>query len=356
MKRSVLLVILAISLVLTSCAAPAPSTPATTPSTPATTATVPVSGTTTPLKQIVVGFSWNEKMHALIQAWQDYMVKYAEEEAPKHGFTIKWIFNVADSSPEQQAANIEDLINQKVDIIGARAQDAVAIGASIQAAQKAGIPFITFDRESASVEPTLHVGADSYAQAVSTARKFAEILKENGVTDVKVIELQGDLRDMNAVNRSKGWHDVEEETHAWTTVAQVPTEWNPDKFLSGLSAALAAHPEANALFVASDFCFNSVVQALKAAGKLHPRGEPGHIWIAAQDLNPEGYTAMKQGYIDVVTTYDAYYHAVEFVNAVLRIAAGEPIGVKKILVPGRVVTPDTLDSTPNLWAREYPEK
>jgi ribose transport system substrate-binding protein len=307
------------------------------------------------LVKIVVGFSWNEKQHALIQAWQDYMVAYSKEAGPARGFEVEWVFNVADSNPQQQASNIEDLINQGVDVIGARAHDAAAIGASIRAANEAGIPFVTFDRESSTISPAVHVGADSYTQAVTTARKFAEILEANGVTDAKCIELLGDLRDQNAVFRSQGWHDVEEELGAWETIVQVPTEWNPEKFLSGTAAALEAYPNANCMFVASDFTFKSVEQALKAAGKLIPAGEPGHIWIAAQDLNPQGYTAMKEGYIDVATTYDAYFHSVEFVNAVLRVAAGEELGVAKMLVPGRVATADILDSMPNMWALDYQE-
>ena len=307
------------------------------------------------LTKVVIGFSWNEKAHALIQAWQDYMVAYSQEAAPKYGFEVEWVFNVADSDPLQQASNIEDLINQGVNLIGARAHDAAAIGASVVAAQEAGIPFITFDRESSTAAPSVHVGADSYTQAVTTAEKFKEILEANGVTDAKCIELQGDLRDQNAVYRSQGWQEVEAKYGAWETVLQVPTEWNPEKFLSGTAAALEAHPEANCMFVASDFTFKSVEQALEAAGKLIPAGQEGHIWIAAQDLNPQGYTAMKNGYIDVATTYDAYFHSVEFVNAALRLLAGEELGVKKILVPGRVATPDILDSMPNMWALDYQE-
>lgn len=201
MKRSVLLVVLTICLVVVACAPPAPEKVV---ETVVVTKEIPVEVTKIvekpkELKKIRVGFSWNEKMHALIKAWQDYMVAYSKEAGPARGFEVEWVFNVADSNPAQQASNIEDLIHQKVDIIGARAHDAAAIGASIKAAQEAGIPFITFDRESSTVEPIVHVGADSYVQSLTTARKFAEILKANGVTDAKCIELQGDLRDMNAV-------------------------------------------------------------------------------------------------------------------------------------------------------------
>jgi ABC-type sugar transport system substrate-binding protein len=313
------------------------------------------------LQPLVIGFSWNEKMHSLIQAWQDYMVAYAEEACPKAGYDCEFVFNVADSDPQQQASNIEDLINQGVNVLGARAHDAAAIGASIVAAEEAGIPFVTFDRESSTAQPSVHVGADSYTQAVTTAEEFAKILEANGVEGAQCIELQGDLRDQNAVFRSQGWADVEKKLkdagspYAWTTVVQVPTEWNPEKFLTGTQAALEAHPEANCMFVASDFAFDSVMQALEAAGKAIPSGEEGHIWIAAQDVNPQGYTAMEEGIIDVATTYDAYFHAVEFVNALLRVASGEELGVKKILVPGRVATLENFKELPNMWALDYQE-
>jgi len=303
-------------------------------------------------KKFVVGLSWNEKMHALIQAWEDYMKQYSKEYGKEHGIEFEWIVNVADSDPAQQASNIEDLINQGVDVVIARAHDAAAIGASVKAAHEAGIPFVTFDRECSTVTPDAHVGADSYTQAVTTALYFAGLLKGKGIKG-KVIELMGDLRDMNAVYRSKGWKEVEDELGQWETVIQVPTEWNPEKFKSGAVNALRAHPEANCMFVASDFCFSAVEAALKDAGRLVPAGEEGHMWVAAQDVNPQGYEAMVKGYIDVATTYDAYFHAVEAVKVIGRIAAGEDLGGKKFLVPGRVATPENVKDMKYMWARDY---
>ena len=51
------------------------------------------------------------------------------------------------ASPSRQASNIEDLINQNMNPIVARPEDASAIAASIRAAKAANIPFITFDRQ-----------------------------------------------------------------------------------------------------------------------------------------------------------------------------------------------------------------
>jgi ABC-type sugar transport system substrate-binding protein len=303
-------------------------------------------------KKVVVGLSWNEKMHSLIQAWEDYMKQYSKEYGKEHGIEFKWIINVADSNPSQQASNIEDLINQGVDVIIARAHDAAAIGASVRAAHEADIAFVTFDRESSTQQPDAHVGADSYNQAISTAEHFAKLLKKQGIKG-KAIELMGDLRDMNAVYRSKGWHKVEEEQGVWETIIKVPTEWNPEKFMTGTTNALQAHPEANCMFIASDFCFSAVQAALENAGRWAPAGQKGHMWIAAQDVNPQGYEAMAKGYIDVATTYDAYFHAVEAVKVIARLAAKEDLGGKKFLVPGRVATPENVKEMKYIWARDY---
>ena len=303
------------------------------------------------VKTIKVGLAWNEKIHSLIQAWQDYMQKYGEEYGAKNNVKFEWVINVADGDPARQAANIEDLINQDVDIIVARAQDAAAICASVKAAQEAGIPFITFDRQANGCNPTAHVGADSYNQSLSTSNAFVQILKDAGVTG-KCIELQGDLLDMNAVYRSRGWHEIEDKDKQWETVAEVPTEWKPEKFKSGLANALQAHPEANCIFAASDFAFSSIQSALEDAGMWAPTGDPKHVWVAAQDVNPQGYDAMLGGYIDVATTYDAYFHAVELINVMGRLAAGDTVQ-PFYLVPGRVATPATVETMDNIWARDY---
>jgi ABC-type sugar transport system substrate-binding protein len=302
-------------------------------------------------RTITIGLSWNERIQSLVQAWQDYMQAYANEFGAKWNVTFEWVVNVADSDPVRQNSNIQDLITQGVDVIVARPADSEAIGAAITAAQEAGIPFITFDRRSSSVQPTSHVGADSLNQAISTGEAFAALLAENGVQG-QCIELQGDLVDTNAVFRSQGWNQVAASSGQYSNLVQVPTEWNPELFRSGLANALAAYPEANCIFVASDFAFNSVRAALEEVNRYFPAGEEGHVWIAAQDVNPQGYEAMLGGYIDVATTYDAYFHSVELVNVAVRAATGD-IVQPQYLVPGRVATPALLPDMEFIWARDY---
>jgi ribose transport system substrate-binding protein len=303
---------------------------------------------------LTIGLSWNSKTQPLEQAWEDYMQQEAERQGAEAGLEIEWVINVADADPARQASNIEDLITRGVDIIVARAEDAGAIGASIRAARAANVPFITFDRAAESVDPTAHVGGDTYDQAVTTAVAFADLMAEQGITG-QCIELQGALTDINAVNRSRGWNDIDAARDEISTLVQVPTEWNPELFRSGMANALRANPDANCAFVASDFAITAVQSALEEAGRWAPVGDPNHFWLATQDLLPVAVPLMEEGYIDVSTTYDAFKHAEELVRVAIAIHMGQdPMCTDgACLAKGRVVTPATIDATENLWSRTY---
>ncbi len=306
-------------------------------------------------KDITVGLSWNSKTQPLESAWEDYMKAEGLRQGKAAGVTINWVVNVANADPARQTANIEDLINKGVNVVVARAEDGAAIGASIRAAKAANIPFITFDRASKTVKPSAHVGGDSYDQAVTTAETFMALLKEKGVTG-KCIELQGALTDVNAINRSKGWNDVVAKSGGvLSTIVQVPTEWNPELFRSGMANALKANPTANCAFIASDFAITAVQSAMEAEGKWAPTGNPKHFWLATQDLLPGALPLMEQGYIDVSTTYDAFAHASEAVRVIIALADGKDpgCGPDGCLAKGRVATPANVKTMENLWSRTY---
>jgi len=301
-----------------------------------------------------VGFSLDTKESSLQTAWVSFLESEGKTQGEAAGYDIKWTINVANADPARQAANIDDLITAGVDVIIARAFDSGAIGTSIKAAKDAGIPFVTFDRGSTSGTPTAHVGGDSYDQARSTGLAFADILKKAGVKG-KCIELQGMLTDINAVNRSKAWNEVATQTGQFETIVQVPTEWNPELFLSGLTNALTAKPDANCVFAASDFAFPSIQAALEKAGRWAPTGQPKHMWLATTDLLSAAVKPMEDGYIDVSTTWDAYLQAKEAVRVIIALKKGEDpkCGPDGCLAKGRTVTPATIRETPNLWSRDF---
>ena len=305
-------------------------------------------------KDIKVGFSWDARESALNQAWEDYMREEAKTQGAAAGVNVDWVVNMANNDSSRQAANIEDLINSGVDIIAARALDAAAIGSSIRAAKEANIPFITFDRASSGQQPTAHVGGDSKDQATQLGNEFEKILKAHNV-DAKCIEVQGSLADINAINRTNAFKKLDEDNDNLAIITRIPSEWNPELVLSGLTDAFRAHPEANCLLLASDWAIDAVQAAAQKFDKWHPEGDPKHVWIASNDLLTSAVTAMENGYIDVSVTWDARAHAKELVRVILAIAQDKDpgCGPDGCLAKGSVATPATVKSMTDYWARKY---
>jgi ribose transport system substrate-binding protein len=306
-------------------------------------------------KDVTIGLSWDARESALNQAWEDYMRAEAKKLGDADGIKVKWIVNMANNDASRQTSNIEDLINSGVDIIIARALDSAAIGASIHEAKEAKIPFVTFDRASSGEKPTAHVGGDSADQAKVLGEAFEKILKAHNVK-AECIEVQGSLIDVNAVNRTNAFKKLADESGGEITIiARIPSEWNPEKVLSGLTDAFRAHPEANCLLLASDWAIDAVQAAAEKFDKWHPEGDPKHTWIASNDLLTSAIPAMEKGYIDASVTWDAEAQANEAVRVMFDILQGKDphCGPNGCLAKGTLVTPATIKSMPDYWARKY---
>jgi ABC-type sugar transport system substrate-binding protein len=72
-------------------------------------------------------------------------------------------------------------------------------------------------------------------------------------------------------------------------VARIPTEWNQEKALAGLTNALQANPDVGLVFTSSDFLFPSVVSALTKAGRYQKAGEDGHVLLGGFDGDATAY-------------------------------------------------------------------
>jgi ABC-type sugar transport system substrate-binding protein len=164
------------------------------------------------------------------------------------------------------------------------------------------------------------------------------------------------LRDMNAVAFHNGWSKAEKEFGAWQTVATIPTEWKAEKFQSGLTNALQAHPEANVVFVASDFAFDAVRAALDKAGKLAPTGKAGHIWVSSIGATTAGLPGLEAGYLDVTGVWDAWPVSVKVVEVAAMLAGGQKMDNKYFWVSGRIATPDNIGTLDHIYARDYAKK
>ena len=185
---------------------------------------------------------------------------------------------VADDDANRQLEQVSNFIARGVDGIIIAPKDAKTVIPMIKAANRANIPIVLYNRPPADdAGKCVTVVADNLAITKETVAYMAE--QAQGGRQ----EAQGDDPDRRpgrpatpsaaatgSTTRSRSTRDAIE------VVAEIPTEWNQEKALAGVTNALQAHPDINFIFTSSDFLFPSLVSALKSAGQVQEdrRGGP----------------------------------------------------------------------------------
>ena len=256
---------------------------------------------------------------------------------------IHYLEAVANGDANRQFEQVNNFIARGVDGIIIAPKDGHTIIPIIKAANRANIPIVIYNRLPAKNKGDyITVVADNFEITRRTVRHLGELANAAG-TPQKAMILIGDLGDINAVNRRKGFNAaIAEYPELIELVAEVPTEWNQEKALAGVTNALQAHPDINFIFSSSDFLFPSVISALKNAGKYHPVGHPQHVLLGGFDGDATAYRMLVDGYLDADGVQDVYYECSQAVEAILRRQKGET--VDSVLVdPGFVIHQDNLE-------------
>ena len=245
----------------------------------------------------------------------------------------KVIFDVADSSAQKQASQIQDLIQtSKVDAIIAIAQDGQLITSSISLAKANHVPFIEIDRGVADQnDATFQITSNPIADGGLAAQEFISGAR---ATPLKVLELVGALTDQNAIGRRDGLNAGLKGVANVTITSQVPTNWDPAQALDGTSNALQKDPSINAIFIPSDFLLPSVQSALTSAKRLAPIGDPKHVFIVTIDGDPNGCAAMRAKTIDADIATLVGDFGTQAVAAADSAHAGKTVDPPSVQIPG----------------------
>lgn len=263
---------------------------------------------------------------------------------------IKMIEAIADGDANRQLEQVNNFIAQGVDGIIVAPKDARTVIPMIRAANRAGIPFVSYNRPPAETDAKcVTIVADNFELAKRTVQYMCEKAKASG-KKYKAMILIGDLGDINAVNRRDGF-DAAVKDYADTieVVARVPTEWSQEKALSGVTSALQANPDIGFIFTSSDFLFPSIVSALQSAGKYKKIGEEGHVFLGGFDGDAMAYQMLRDGYLDADGVQDVYFECEQSVQAILDQLEGKEVP-ERILDPGFVIHQDNLqEMSPKMW-------
>lgn len=266
---------------------------------------------------------------------------------------IAMVEAIADGDANRQLEQINNFIARGVDGIIAVPKDAKTIIPMIKAANAAHIPIVLYNRPADKTDAkSVAVVADNPGITKATVQYMCEQARKSG-KKYKALLLMGDLGDINAIGRRDGFEEaVKGYADIIEVVARVPTEWNQEKALAGVTNALQAHPDINFLFTSSDFLFPSILSALKNANKYKKIGEDGHVLMGGFDGDATAYQMLKDGYLDADGVQNVYVESEAAVQAVLDLKAGKPVA-ELIRDPGFVIHQDNLNEmSAKMWGAQ----
>jgi ABC-type sugar transport system substrate-binding protein len=245
----------------------------------------------------------------------------------------------ADDDVGKQLNQIENFIAAGVDAIIVNAVDTSATEAITEKAAAAGIPLVYVNREPINVDSLpdnqAFVASNEIDSGTLQAKEVCRLLKEQGVTEAKLLVMQGELSNQAAVMRTKDVHDVAAtpECSFMTIVEEQTGNWQRQQGADLMTNWITAGIEYDAVVANNDEMAVGAIQALKAAGI--PMDQ---VVVAGVDATQDALTAMQAGDLDVTVFQDAAGQGKGALDAALALANGDSVE-QKVYIPFQLVTP-----------------
>ena len=260
-----LIVIAALSLLTTQCAAPTPVAPPEAPP---------------EAEKVTLGLS----LSTLNNPFFVTLKEGAEAAAKAAGVELVVVDAQDDSAKE--ATNVEDLIQKGIDALLVNPTDADAIVPSIQKANQAGIPVFTIDRGASGGDIVSHIASDNVAGGWMAGEFLCQALGGSG----KVVELEGIAGTSAARDRGQGFNDyMSSNCSAVEIVARQTANFNRAEGLSVFENILQAQPEIAGVFAHNDEMILGAIEAAEAAGRA------GEIIFVGFDAVDDAVAAVEAG-------------------------------------------------------------
>lgn len=314
------------------------------------------------LKKVKMGLAMNSKQAPAFHAWADYLKQRIDIEAKERGYEVEYTELNAENDVAKQANDIKDLLAKGCEVIFCPCLDSKAILQSVEEVHKAGAIYVSYCREVSAEAtgdqiPDVTVNFSSEEQAYVGVMKMFEIMKADGIEPTTLIDVFGDTTDENSHNRETGLQRaLVDSGHADLNIVTVDCgRWEPDVALQNIEPALAANPDANCLYASSDFLMSGIQTGLENAGKWFPRGEDGHVYIAASDMFPIGIDLLRTKYIDTGVDQGCYNFAVGAAKSAFDLLEGKEVE-KNQLILGTEATNENIEeilATIPLWGNDY---
>ncbi len=197
----------------------------------------------------------------------------------------------------RQIAQLQDLIQQRVDVIVIWPTNGQAVVPAVRAADRAGIPVVVTNSNIAEEGAEFIAsfsGPDNIQQGASSAELMCEALAEEGQdpaeAEGRIVQISGQPGYTTAIERQKGFEDRLPEACPGVEIVETqPGDWNREKSQRVMENFLVKYDEIDGVYAGDDNMGVGALNAAKAAGRAEEIAFIGATNFAV------GYEAMERG-------------------------------------------------------------
>ncbi|AZO93871.1 substrate-binding domain-containing protein [Halocella sp. SP3-1] len=277
-------------------------------------------------KPITVGIS----MNTLNNPFFVTVVEGARAMADELG--VKLIVTDAQNRPGKEITNVENLIQQKVDVLILDPSDSNAIIPSVLNANDANIPVLTIDRKANDGDVITHIGFD----AIRSGRIAGQFLVDSLNGKGKIVEIMGIMGTSVAQDRSKGFNQIMDKNPGMKVIAKQTANFDRGQAMSVMENILQAQPEIDGIYAANDEMALGVLAAIEAAGRLD------EITLIGCDAIDDSMEAIRKRKMEATIAEPPYFLGKNAVKTAVAIYNGKKVE-DEVILENQLVTKENID-------------
>lgn len=263
------------------------------------------------------------------------------------------VYKNADKSATEQSSQLQQMVDEKVDVILVDAVDSAAIAPGVRKAKAAGIPVIAYDRL-AQGPIDAYISFDNELVGQVQGRKLLEAMGSSSPSR-KIVMMNGAPTDPNAAQFKAG--ALSELNNKADITQYDTTDWDPDVAKANMEKAVQNIGLSNiaGVYAANDGIAGAVIDVLKTVGasKVPPvTGQDAELDAVQRILAGDQYMSVYKSYAQEATAAAEMAVAkvqgrgIEF-DALTRDRVDSPTNTKipAQLVPVVALTKDNIKET-----------
>jgi ribose transport system substrate-binding protein len=252
-------------------------------------------------------------------------------EAQAKADKIDLVITDAQNDPGKQLADVENLLQQKVDVLIIDPTDSDAIAQGVKKANDTGIPVFTIDRSSNGGEVITHIGFDALKSGGIAGNFLKDTLSGKG----NIVEIQGILGTNVGQLRSKGFNQIMDANPGFKVVARQAANFDRGEAMKVMEDILQANPKIDGVYAANDEMALGALAAIEAAGRLD------EITLIGCDAIDPSIEAIKAGKLEATIAEPPFFLGKEAVITARKISKKESVE-KEVILDSTLVTKDNV--------------